>query len=350
MIRKEKNRKKVVIGMSGGVDSSVSAYLLKEQGYEVIGVTFNQSRQMSQDFKDAKKVCEKMGITHKVIDIVDDFQKEVIDYFVSEYGKGLTPSPCVICDERIKIKKLIDIANEEGAFYIATGHYCHTEYSETLKTTLLKVPIDLLKDQTYMLYRIKPETLERMLFPLYGIEKNEVREIAKKIGLEVFNKKDSQGICFAQEGYIPFLKSKIGDKIIRGNYVNKDGKIMGEHMGYQLYTVGQRRGLGLKEPRPWFIIEIRPEKNEIVLGEYSDLDRKEVELIETSFNLPMEELLKLNFIAKPRFSSRGLSGHLELRENRVFFVYDKVTPQNAPGQHLVLYYEGYVIGGGKILL
>ena len=347
---KEKNKKKVVIGMSGGVDSSVSAYLLKEQGYEVIGVTFNQNKQLSQDFKDAKEICKKMEIFHKIIDITEDFQKEVIDYFINEYDQGLTPSPCVVCDEKIKIKKLIEIADEEGAFYIATGHYCHTEYNENLEKTLLKVPADILKDQTYMLYRIKPEILERMLFPLYEIEKNEVREIAKKIGLEVFNKKDSQGICFAQEGYIPFLKSKIGDKIVRGNYVNKDGKIMGEHMGYQLYTVGQRRGLGLKEPRPWFIIEIRPKSNEIVLGEYSELDRKEVELVETSFNLPMEQMLSMTFIAKPRFSSKGLSGHLEARDKKIYFVYDKVTPQNAPGQHLVLYHEGYVIGGGKILL
>lgn len=346
-----RNKNKVVIGMSGGVDSSTSAYLLKEKGFEIVGVTLDHGdgKTISKDFQDASAICEKLGIEYRILNIQEDFRRVVIDDFVEEYSRGMTPSPCVICDERIKMKKLLEVADEVGAYYIATGHYCQVERCEELGATLLKPPADAKKDQTYMLYRLSSDTLERMLFPLYGLEKSEVREIAEKIGLEVHDKKDSQGICFAKEGYIDFLKKELGDRIKEGNFIDNQGNIMGKHMGYQLYTIGQRRGLGLKLPRAYFITDIRPETNEIVLGEYEELNKDRVELVDCCFNISLDKVKELEFIAKPRFSSKGLKGKIVSEEGKIFFQYNEPNPQNAPGQHLVLYYNGYVIGGGKIV-
>ena len=238
------SRKKVVIGMSGGVDSSVAAYLLKSEGYGVIGVTLNHKKEESlkDEIKAAQRICHFLGIEHKIIDIEELFQKEVIDDFLEGYSQGITPSPCVICDEKVKMKILFEIADKENADFVATGHYSSVEYSEEFKTSLLKVSYDPRKDQSYMLYRLDNDKISRLLFPLHSYEKKQIRDIAKNIGLEVYNKKDSQGICFAKEGYIEFLKRNLGDKIKKGKYIDKNGKILGEHEGYQLYTIGQRRG------------------------------------------------------------------------------------------------------------
>nr|WP_255492163.1 tRNA 2-thiouridine(34) synthase MnmA [Cetobacterium sp. 2A] len=342
---------KVVIGMSGGVDSSTSAYILKEKGYEVIGVTLvhSDSQKKSQDIVDAKIICDKLNIEHIILDIEKDFKDEVIKYFIEEYSKGMTPSPCVVCDEKIKMKKLLEVADTIGAEYIATGHYCKIEYSEEFKTSLLKISADEKKDQSYMLYRIKPEILKRTLFPLYGYKKEEVREIAKKMGLEVHDKKDSQGICFAQEGYIEFLTRELGEKLKTGNYIDKNGNIMGEHKGYQLYTIGQRRGLGVLFPRAYFITDINPEKNEITLGEYDELLKRKIKLQDAVFNISKEEIVKLELLARPRFSSKGFLGKVVIENDKIYFEFNKANHQSAPGQHLVFYCDGYVLGGGKIV-
>lgn len=344
-------KKKVIIGISGGVDSSVSAYLLKEKGYEVIGVTLIQNKEQlySQDLKDGKKVCEFLGIKHKVIDISEEFKKEVIDYFIREYSRGKTPSPCVVCDEKIKMKKLLEISEEENGDYIATGHYCHLNNTNEFGKTLLELCEDKRKDQSYMLYRVKPEVLEKIIFPLYGLKKEKVREIAEKIGLIVHDKKDSQGICFAKEGYIEFLKNNLGEKIKPGNYVDENRNILGTHMGYQLYTVGQRRGLGIKYPEPIFILEIIPEKNEIVLGKYEKLKRKEILLDEVSLNIDLDEIKKIDVIGRPRFSSNGFLGNIVEKDEKIYFVYKEENYQNSPGQHLVFYYKDLVLGGGRIV-
>lgn len=182
--------KKVVIGMSGGVDSSVSAYLLKEQGYEVIGVTLNQYlEENSKDIEDTKKVCDKLGIIHEVVNIRKDFENIVIKYFLDGYKSGKTPSPCVICDDEIKFKILFDIADKYKAEYVATGHYTSVEYSEIFSKYLLKSVHSIIKDQSYMLYRLSPNKLERLIFPLKYYTKQEIREIALKLGLEIYNKK-----------------------------------------------------------------------------------------------------------------------------------------------------------------
>ena len=344
------DRKKVVIGMSGGVDSSVAAYLLKKSGYEVIGVTLNHKRDefLKEEVNTAKRICKFLGITHIEKDIEELFQKEVIDGFIDGYSKGITPSPCVICDERVKFKVLFDIADEIGAYYVATGHYCTIEYNSEFGISLVKVAKDLKKDQSYMLSRLGTDKLSRIIFPLYEYTKTEIREIAQNAGLEVHNKKDSQGICFAKQGYIKFLKEQIGDKIVPGNFVDNNGNIMGQHLGYQLYTIGQRRGLGLKLPRPWFITKIDPLKNEIVLGEYAELKRKRVELIEYKAAVEIEKLKNRTVIGKPRFSSSGALGSVILENDRVYFEYLDENCHNAPGQHLVIYLDGFVVGSGII--
>lgn len=341
--------KKVVIGMSGGVDSSVSAYLLKEQGYEVIGVTLNQHlEENSKDIEDAKKVCDRLGIIHEVVNIRKNFENIVIKYFLDGYKSGKTPSPCVICDDEIKFKILFEVADKYKADYVATGHYTSVEYSETFSKYLLKSVHSIIKDQSYMLYRLAPEKLERLIFPLKPYSKQEIREIALKIGLEVHDKKDSQGVCFAKEGYKEFLKENLKDEIVKGNYIDKEGKILGQHEGYQLYTIGQRRGLGINLSKIVFITEIRAETNEIVLGEFSELFTDEIELTNYKFAVEFEKIKDLNLLARPRFSSTGFYGKLIKNNDKIYFKYNEENAHNAKGQHVVFFYDNFVVGGGEI--
>lgn len=344
---------KVVVGLSGGVDSSVTAYLLKKEGYEVISVTLEVDKNSPSEIEEARKTANKLGVEHVIIDVSIDFKKIVIKNFLDGYSSGTTPSPCVVCDEKIKIKTLVDYANKIGAKYIATGHYCNLEYNSTFDKYLLKNAIDIRKDQTYMLYRLDESTLKRMKFPLYSYNKNQVREIAKEIGMEIHNKKDSQGICFAPEGYKEYLQREISDKVKKGNFLDEEGNFMGIHDGYQLYTIGQRRGLNLKKPRPYFILDIKPSTNEIILGDYEKLFITQVELIDFKFVVEIDKLLERELIARPRFSSHGFAGTLKIKrekteDKKVYFEYNEKNPQNARGQHMVLYFGEYLVGGGVI--
>ena len=345
-----RDKKKIVIGMSGGVDSSVAAYLLKREGYEVIGVTLdhNEDKTLKLEIDGAKEICNFLGIKHIVVDIQEIFKKEVIENFLDGYSNGITPSPCVVCDERVKLKTLFQIADEENAEYVATGHYCSVEYLDEFESYLLKISINMRKDQSYMLYRLDRDKIERLKFPLYNYEKVEIREIAKKIGLKVHDKGDSQGICFAKNGYIDFLRMSLGDKIKKGRFLDENGKVLGEHEGYQLYTIGQRRGLGLKLPKPYFILEIKKESNEIILGDYEKLYKKEVKLLEFKSPIELNRLIGKKLIGRPRFSSFGNLGEIKIRDGEIFFEFDESTPQLASGQHLVLYYKDFVLGGGII--
>jgi len=351
---------KVVVGMSGGIDSTMTAYLLKEQGYEVIGVTLkhlgedydNDSNSKTccslDDIADARSACFNLGIRHYVIDAQEEFKKEVIDYFLEEYSKGRTPSPCVICDEKIKIKKLINFADKIGASYIATGHYSKLTYDKDLEAYFLQNAEDVKKDQSYMLYRLDEASIKRILLPLSTYKKQEIRALAENIGIKSFNKKDSQGICFAPEGYIEYLKRHLKGQIKEGNFLDKFGNFMGKHKGYQLYTIGQRRGLDLKLPRAYFIIDIIPEKNEIILGDFEELQVKEVRLSSCKFVVDFDKIKDLELLAKARFSSSGSLGYLKKIANEIYFIFNEYNTECARGQHLVLTYDGKVLGGGII--
>lgn len=355
-LKEKENKKRVVVGMSGGIDSSVAALLLQKEGYEVIGVTLKHlPDELSEnpgktccsldDINDARYTCYNLGIPHYVINVVEEFQKDVMEYFVDMYSKGKTPSPCVICDEKVKIKKIVDFANKMGIDYIATGHY-----SKKSLNGLLMWDKENKKDQSYMLYRLDKKIIERFLFPLSEYKKEEVRKIAKNNGIHTHNKPDSQGICFAPNGYIPYLKKVLGDKVKKGKFINIYGEIIGEHIGYQFYTVGQRRGLGLNLGKPYFVLDINSKTNEVIVGDFSELLVKNIEVINYKFHYEIEEILGKELIARPRFSSKGLKGKLKKisGSNKIIFEFNEKNHENSEGQHIVFYLDEELIGGGEI--
>jgi tRNA-uridine 2-sulfurtransferase len=342
-------KKKVLVGMSGGVDSSTTAFLLKEKGYDVVGATFIISK--SEDnfhLADAAKVCENMGIEHHIIDVEDEFKKEVVEYFLQGYENCETPSPCIICNRTVKFKVLLDYADKIGADFVATGHYA--QIVEIYGLHYVKKGVSQRKDQSYMLYRVSQEMLKRILFPLGEFEKSYVREISKDADIITYDKPDSQGICFAKEGYFEYLKKHFGDKVKKGEFVTRDGKIMGIHEGYQFYTIGQRRGLGLDIGRAWFVVDIDKDNNKVILGEFEELFRKKIYLKEFilhgNYGMMSEEGFEI--IARPRSSSLGNSAFVKMENERLFIEYNEPNMENAPGQHIVFYNGDIVIGGGII--
>ena len=256
--------------MSGGVDSSVSAYLLLKQGYSVDGVTFNLTgKSASQAISDAKSVSLKLGINHSVLDMQKEFNKNVIDYFVSEYKNGRTPNPCVMCNKTIKFGLFLEYALKNGYDYVATGHYANIVYDEKIGRYLLKNNKSN-KDQSYFLYGLNQHQLSHAIFPLGSYEKPEIRKIAKEIGLPVFEKSESQDICFIKNiTHGEFIKNYTQSDFKKGNFVNIEGKILGTHSGIVNYTVGQRKGLGIALGKPAYVTHIDAENNNIVLGDLS---------------------------------------------------------------------------------
>lgn len=343
-------REKVILGMSGGVDSAVSAYLLQKQGYEVIAIHFavQDNEKAKKELADCQEIARTLNIELHSFLLEKEFQELVISPYLEEIKSGRTPSPCPLCDEKIKFHLLFRQAEKYEAKYVATGHYAKIEYVKEWERFLLKQEHFIQKDQCYMLYRLSPEKLSRILFPLSEIEKSQVREIAKEIGLSVAEKKDSQGICFAPEGYQAFLKKHLSEQMQEGNFIDEKGSILGKHQGYPLYTVGQRRGLGIQSKEVFFITKIDVEKNEITLGKYEKLFQKKVELKEAVFHLPRNVVKNLTLLGRARFSSTGFYGRIEEENGKIYFCYEEENAHNAPGQHLVLFYHSYVIGGGII--
>ncbi|MGL5545303.1 MAG: tRNA 2-thiouridine(34) synthase MnmA, partial [Cetobacterium sp.] len=236
--KKENEKKVIAVAMSGGVDSSTVAYLLKKQGYTIFGVTM---KTCGEEDKDAKRICDDLGIEHYLLDVTKEFGKEVIDYFVDEYSSGRTPNPCMVCNRKIKFGKLIEFAKEKGAEALATGHYAN------IIDGTLAIGDDMNKDQVYFLSQIKKENLEYIIFPIGKMEKPAVRELAKDLGVRVYAKRDSQEICFVEDGKLKeFLMDKTDGKIGRpGKIVDLNGKTLGKHNGLAFYTIGQRKGLGI---------------------------------------------------------------------------------------------------------
>lgn len=352
--------KKVVIGMSGGVDSSVAAYLLKKQGYDVIGVTM-QIWQEDQEYEekeggccslsaveDARRVANKIGIPFYVLNFRDSFKKDVIDYFVNEYIDGKTPNPCIVCNKKLKFGLLLDKARAIGAEYVATGHYAKI-IQENGRYQLIKSDDDR-KDQTYALYNFTQDQLAHTLMPCGEYTKDKIREIAKEIGLAVHNKKDSEEICFISDNnHGLYIAKAEPDKVKQGNFVDKNGNILGRHKGIVYYTIGQRKGLGLALGRPVFVTDIRPETNEVVIGSEEDIFKNELIAKDTNF-ISIEKLEKpMSVQAKIRYSAKPAEAIIYPLENgRIKVVFNDKQRAITMGQSVVFYDGLKVVGGGVI--
>ena len=356
--------KKVVVGMSGGVDSSVAAYLLKKQGYDVIGVTM-QIWQDEDEFTqeknggccglsavdDARRVADRLEIPYYVMNFKQEFKKNVMDYFTAEYLKGRTPNPCIACNRYVKWEALLDRSLAIGADYIATGHYARVEQRPNGRYAI-KNSVTAEKDQTYALYNLTQAQLSRTLMPVGDYHKDEIRQIAEEIGLMVAHKKDSMEICFIpDDDYAGFIDKECGKLVPPpGNFVSTDGKILGRHKGITHYTVGQRKGLGIALGYPVFVTEIRPETNEVVLGSNEDVFTTELYADHVNFmSIPdIEGEVKLK--AKIRYSHSGnMCKVTRTGEDQIHCVFEEPVRAVTPGQAVVLYDGDYVAGGGIII-
>lgn len=354
---------RVVIGMSGGVDSSVAAYLLKEAGYEVIGVTMqiwqDEEREKEEEdggccglsaVDDARRVANSLDIPYYVMNFKQPFKENVMDYFIAEYLAGRTPNPCIACNRYVKWESLLKRSLEIGADYIATGHYAQIEKLPNGRYTLKK-SATAAKDQTYALYNLTQEQLSHTLMPVGAYTKDEIREIAEKIDLPVANKPDSQEICFIpDDDYAGFIEANTEQKIVPGNFVNTKGEIIGKHKGITHYTIGQRKGLNLSMGRPVFVVEIRPETNEVVIGDNEDVFKKELLADRLNFMSCEDFQDGMEVFAKIRYNHKGAVCRLYHEgHDKVRCVFDEPQRAITPGQAVVFYEDDYVLGGGTIL-
>ena len=348
--------KKVMVGVSGGVDSAVSSSLLKKQGYEVIGATMKLFEGNEKTLLDAKNVCDKLEISHHVKDLKKEFKNNVIDTFIDYYSNGLTPNPCTACNKTIKFGAFYDFAMELGCDYLATGHYARIAFSEKYNQFVIKKPSNEKKDQTYFLYGIKKEQIPHIIFPLSEFEsKDEVRKIAKEIGIPVAEKKDSQEICFIPDkDYKSFIlkeesmKVKI-NQIKTGNICLETGEILGKHKGLMHYTVGQRKGLGLSYKVPLFVTNLDVENNKVIVGEEKELYSNILIAKDLNWQIDFNSIEKDNIFAKIRYAAKETKVKLEFSGDIVKVVFD--TPQRAitKGQAVVFYDNtGILLGGGTI--
>lgn len=347
--------KRVLLGMSGGVDSSVSALLLKEAGYEVIGATLELFAGSSccniNTYIDAKNVCNSIGIPHFTYDYKDEFRKYVIDDFIDCYANCKTPNPCIECNKYMKFGFMYEKAKQLDCNYIATGHYAKTEYSNEYKRWVLKKSNAGKKDQSYVLWNIPKDLLSHVLFPLADFEdKDQIREIARKNNLKVANKPDSEDICFVPDGnYKKFLENNSNIKPKKGNIVNSKGQVLGTHMGLYNYTIGQKKGLGISNSVPLFVLGFNKAKNEVIVGEENELYKKEI--IVSDFNLLLVDEIDswMDVEVKTRYSSKVARAKILKEDNNIKVVFDEPQRAITKGQSAVFYVNDIVLGGGKII-
>lgn len=351
---------RAIIAMSGGVDSSVAALLMKEQGYDIIGVTLKlhapeSSDELScctsQDILDAKAVCDRLSIEHRVIDFESNFKENVIDRFVSSYINGGTPNPCIDCNRFIKFSKMLEIAQEEGFDYIVTGHYARVCYDENSDRYLLKKGIDENKDQSYVLYSLTQDVLSKLKLPLGELSKDKVRELAVKFYLENADKKDSQDICFVSDGkYADFITQYTNKKFPDGDFVDLNGNVLGKHKGIIRYTIGQRKGLNLSLPQSMYVCKKDIDSNTVTLCLNDELFS--TELYADDVNLISVKELKepTKLTAKIRYKHKEASATLYPCENgKVKLVFDEPQRAITKGQAVVMYQGDTVVGGATII-
>lgn len=350
--------KRVLVAMSGGVDSSVAAAMLKEAGYEVIGATMKiwpkelcglekeKACCSLKDIDDAKKVCKNLGVRHYVLNLESDFRKNVIDYFTKEYLAARTPNPCIICNEKVKFGSLLKKAQALECDFIATGHYARIERNSHCR---LKEAIDKTKDQSYVLFSLSQSQIKKILLPLGGLTKDSVRAKAKKIGLHVSEKPDSQEICFVPDNdYSEFIKKYCRLESKKGEVLDSSGALLGYHQGFWNFTIGQRRGLGIAAKNPLYVIEIRAKDNVIVAGEANDAKKKRF-LVKDANWLARDVKKESELEVKIRYNhKKSLASIKNIGGNKVEVEFKE--PQNAitPGQAAVFYDGEYVAGGGWI--
>ncbi len=353
-------KKKVVLGMSGGVDSSVAAYLLKEEGYDVIGVTmslvpkgvlYNEDRGCCSitAVNEAKMVAEDMDIPHYVMNFREEFDEKIIDSFVREYSLGYTPNPCVACNKFIKFESFRKRIRELGAEFISTGHYGKVEFDEKTGRYLLKKAVDAKKDQTYFMYNLSQEALSETILPLGGYTKDEVREIGKETGIITYNKQDSEEICFVQNNdHGKFISDRNPELVGVGNFIDEEGNVLGKHKGIVYYTLGQRRGLGVALGKRVFVSNINGKTKEVTLSDEDALYKTKIEVKDINL-IPFDKIEKpMNVTVKVR---HGVSEHKAVvtqEEDRLFVEFEKPVRAPSKGQSAVIYDGDIVVGGGII--
>ncbi len=346
----------VVAGLSGGVDSAVAACLLKRQGYRVIGVTVQawqpegEEPGCGREAEDAKTVAGQLGIPCHVVDFRREFRRDVIDYFAAEYRRGRTPNPCIVCNRYVKWESLLQKSREWGADYIATGHYARISRLENGRYTISNAR-SAQKDQTYALCRLTQDQLAHTLFPIGEYGKEDIRRIAEEEGLAVADKSDSMEICFVPDGdYAAFIQRETAVRERPGDFVDLQGNVLGRHRGISHYTVGQRKGLGIAFGEPRFVVAIRPEQNEVVLGKSGDVFTDRVCAEDMNFMAVDSLEPGRRVLAKIRYSHEGAMAVVEeCSRDRLSLLFDEPVRAATPGQAVVLYEQGNILAAGTII-